>query len=171
MLSFKMNQFRRKTMTAYKVNIGDPLPTFRITDNDGYELTNNDLSGSPVVLYFYPKDDTPGCTAEACSYRDNMEMFDNLDTLVIGISPDNASSHEKFTTKHELNYTLLSDENQILSRAFDVIRDGNKFERTTFVIDSNGIIQWIERPVNITGHVERVIHAIQNLADSDMLLT
>lgn len=152
---------------AYKVNVGDPLPEFRIKDNEGYELTNEDLVGSPVVLYFYPKDETPGCTAEACSYRDNMEQFDALDVLVIGISPDNAESHEKFTTNHDLNFTLLSDEKLQLARTFDAVKD-NKIERTTFVIDSNGIIRWIERPVNITGHVDRVIQAVQDLEDSDV---
>lgn len=152
---------------SYKVNVGDPVPTFAIRDNDGYQLTNEDLVGSPVVLYFYPKDETPGCTKEACDFRDQMDQLDALDALVIGISPDNAQSHAKFTTNHELNFTLLSDLNLEMARAFDAVRNNN-IERTTFVIDSSGIIRWIERPVNISGHVERVINAVQSVADSDI---
>lgn len=154
----------------YKVNVGDPLPTFKIKDSEGYELTDEDLLGSPVVLYFYPKDETPTCTEQACSFRDNMEKLDLLDALVIGISPDNSASHDKFTENHELNFTLLPDENLVLSSKFDVWHN-DRVERTTFVIDAEGIIQWIERPVNVKGHVERVIEAVKNLEDSGLYLT
>lgn len=154
---------------VYKVNIGDAIPAFRIKDNEGYELTDEDLVGSPVVLYFYPKDDTPGCTQEACDFRDNMEKLDLLDVLVIGISPDNAESHDKFTSKYDLNFTLLSDSTKELLRKFDALRDNN-VERTTFVIDADGVIRWIERPVNVKGHVNRVIDAVKELEASDTFL-
>lgn len=150
----------------YKVNVGDTIPAFKIKDNEGYELTDDDLVGSPIVIYFYPKDDTPGCTKEACDFRDNMDRLDAMDVLVIGVSPDGASSHEQFSTKHSLNFTLLSDENKELSRKFDVLHGlQGGIERTTFVIDSDGVIRWIERPVNVPGHVERVIHAIQEISE------
>lgn len=150
----------------YKVNIGDAIPAFKIKDMDAYELTDEDLIGSPLVLYFYPKDDTPSCTTEACDFRDKMERLDAMDVLVIGISPDNTESHEKFSTKHSLNFTLLGDENKEMCKRFDVLRGaGGNVERTTFVIDSDGIIRWIERPVNVAGHVDRVIHAIQEISE------
>lgn len=154
----------------YNVNVGDAIPAFRIKDNDSYELTDEDLVGSPVVIYFYPKDFTPGCTTEACDFRDHMDQLDMLDVLVLGISPDNAESHDKFTSQYDLNYTLLSDEKLELCKKFDVLREGNKVERTTFVIDSEGIIQWIERPVNTTDHAKRVIQAVQELEESDSFI-
>lgn len=147
---------------AYKLNIGDHLPSFKIKDNEGYELTDEELIGSPVVIYFYPKDDTPGCTTEACSFRDHMPKMDSLDALVIGVSPDSVDSHQNFIEKHDLNFTLLSDDKKELCRKFDVLKD-NSVERSTFVIDSEGIVRWIERPVNVSGHVERVLAALQSI--------
>lgn len=146
----------------YKINIGDTVPEFKTKDYEGFELDSNDLIGSPFVLYFYPKDDTPGCTREACSFRDNMERLDELDTLVIGVSPDDAESHAKFIEKHHLNFTLLCDSNLALAKKFDVIQDG-KIERSTFIIDADGLIQWIERPVNVEGHTERVVKAVAKM--------
>lgn len=148
---------------TYKVNVGDTIPAFKIKDRDGYDLTDDDLIGNPVVIYFYPKDDTPGCTKEACTFRDNMPNFEALDVLVLGVSPDNAESHEKFTKKHDLNFSLLSDENSELCRKFDIGRGLLGIERTTFVIDGEGIIRWIERPVNVSGHVERVLEALEKM--------
>lgn len=155
-------------MAAYKVNVGDAIPPFKIKDEEGYEIAPEDLIGSPLVLYFYPKDGTPGCTKQACSYRDQMEEFDGLDTLVIGISPDNSESHENFINKNELNFTLFSDHDLEMCRAFDVLREKDvegkrvsTIERTTFVINDDGMIIWIERPVNVEGHVERVLGALR----------
>lgn len=157
-------------MSSYKINLGDRIPTFSIKDQEGMKVSSDDLIGSPFVLYFYPKDDTPGCTKEACSFRDNMEKFDALDTLVIGVSPDGAASHVNFIDKHHLNFTLFSDENLELARKFDAIQekniDGKKMLgilRSTFIIDSNGIVRWIERPVNVEGHTERVIRAVHEI--------
>lgn len=151
----------------YKINVGQKLPAFTVKDNEGYDLTDQDLIGSPVVLYFYPKDDTPGCTKEACSFRDHMDNLDSLDTLVIGVSPDSSESHEAFSTKYELNYTLIPDQDKILCKKFDVLRPNEKgemkVERTTFVIDSEGIIRWIERPVEVNEHIKRVINAVESL--------
>ena len=120
------------------------------------------------MLYFYPKDDTPGCTIEACSFRDNMEKVSPDDVDVIGVSPDSPASHQKLILKHDLNFTLLTDESHELSKKFDVMHikesDGQKklgIERTTFLIDRDGIVRWIERPVSVEGHVDRVFKALE----------
>lgn len=156
----------------YKINVGDRIPRFKALDTLGREFTDEDIIGDPVVLYFYPRDETPGCTKQACSFRDYLHEMENLHALVFGISPDSIESHKKFMAKHHLNYTLFSDHNLDLARKFDVLHekevDGKKipyYERTTFVIDEGGIIEWIERPVNIEGHVQRVIEAIKKIAD------
>lgn len=153
-------------MTTYTVNVGDPMPSFKIKDSEGYALSNEDLIGSPVVLYFYPKDDTPGCTKEACSFRDNMGRLDEFDTLVIGVSPDPQSSHDQFARKFNLNFTLLADDNMELCRKFDIHKGVVGIERTTFVIDGDGIIRWVERPVSIPEHVERVISALKQITEA-----
>lgn len=155
---------------AGQIKVGDRIPSFSVHDHEGMEIDDEDLIGSPFVLYFYPKDDTPGCTKEACSFRDNMEKLDHLDTLVIGVSPDNAVSHSQFIEKHDLNFTLLCDENLALARKFDAIQEkevgGKKTQgilRSTFVADSEGIIRWIEKPVNVEGHADRVIKVVEQL--------
>lgn len=149
----------------YRINIGDAIPLFRAVDQEAESILTEDLIGSPVIIYFYPKDDTPGCTKQACSFRDKIYEFDASDTLVIGISPDGIDSHRNFMEKHQLNFTLIPDTKQELCRKFDVIRSENplKIERTTFVADSEGIIRWIERPVEVEGHVERVLKAVRAL--------
>lgn len=151
------------SMMKYRVNVGDHIPDFEFTDHDGNQLKSSDFIGGPLVLYFYPKDDTPGCTKEACSFRDEIEELNELEALVIGVSPDSTFSHERFSEKYFLNFTLLSDAQFILCKAFDVLHD-HVVERTTFVIDAKGTITWIERPVNVEGHVERVIQAVQNMS-------
>lgn len=152
---------------TYSLNVGDTIPAFKIIDKYSEELTDEDLIGSPVVIYFYPKDDTPGCTKEACSFRDNMQRLQAMDVLVIGISPDNEDSHEKFSQKYDLNFTLLADERYELCKKFDVRKGLLGIERTTFVIDEEGIIRWIERPVSVSGHVDRIIKALEDLHNSE----
>jgi thioredoxin-dependent peroxiredoxin len=154
----------------YKVNVGDAIPTFKAKDHENFELESEDLIGSPFVIYFYPKDGTPNCTKEACSFRDNLDRLDDLDTIVIGVSSDGADSHQQFIEKNNLNFTLICDENNELARKFDVLQekevDGKKtiaVQRTTFVVDAEGIIHWIERPVNVEGHVDRVIQAVKEI--------
>ncbi|MCE5319188.1 MAG: thioredoxin-dependent thiol peroxidase [Parachlamydia sp.] len=155
---------------TYRINIGDALPQFKAQDQEGNTLVTEDFIGTPVVFYFYPKDDTPGCTKEACSFRDNMNRLMEYDVAVVGISPDNASSHQKFIEKHQLDFTLLTDEDKALCSKFDVLQEKNNYgktsigvERTTFLVDRDGIIQWIERPVKVEGHVDRVIEAVQQM--------
>lgn len=154
----------------YKINVGDRIPRFKAKDQEGFEYTEEDLLGGPTVIYFYPKDDTPGCTKEACSFRDHLPNFDTLSVVVLGVSPDHANSHQAFIQKHKLNFTLLCDEHLDLAKKFDVLREkvieGKKthtFERTTFVVDAQGVIRWIERPVAVDKHVERVLEALKPL--------
>jgi peroxiredoxin Q/BCP len=157
---------------ASQIKIGSKIPSFSIHDFDGIELESEDLIGSPFVLYFYPKDDTPGCTLEACSFRDSMDLFDNLETTVLGVSGDNPESHHNFIRKHNLNFTLLCDENLDLAKKFGAIQEKETngkivtgILRSTFVIDSNGIIRWIEQPVNVEGHAERVLEAVKTISE------
>lgn len=152
----------------YKINISDAIPNFEGKDQEGFGISTEDLLGTPVVLYFYPKDDTPGCTKEACSFRDNMERLTGYDVSVIGVSPDSSESHQKFIKKHDLNFTLIADPKQEICKKFDVIQEkmiyGEKkmgVERTTFLLDRDGLVVWLERPVTVEGHVDRVIDAIK----------
>ena len=146
-----------------KLNVGDKMPSFRCKDEEGHVVTNDDVIGTPLVIYFYPKDDTPTCTVEACSFRDYVATLENTDTLVLGVSPDSVESHLQFIEKHDLNFTLLADTSKEMCHAFDVLKD-DRVERTTFVIDPDGIISWVERPVNVEGHAERVLKAINACA-------
>ncbi len=150
------------------IKVGDSMPSFSIHDDEGIEIDSQDLLGSPFVLYFYPKDDTPSCTLEACSFRDNFEKLDELNTMVIGVSPDSAESHANFRHKFGLNFTLFCDHQLELARKFDAVQekevDGKKklaILRSTFIIDSSGIIRWIEKPVSVEGHIERVLAAVR----------
>lgn len=152
----------------YKVTVGDPVPRFKARDCQGKEYTDKDLKGSTAVIYFYPKDQTSGCTTQACSFRDNMPKFEELKVKILGISPDGPHSHEEFIKKQHLNFTLLSDENHEICQAFDVLYEKNKdgkmvksIERSTFLVGPDGIIEWIERPVQVEGHVHRVLEAIK----------
>lgn len=153
------------------VKIGDKIPHFSIKDYEGIELESDDLIGSPFILYFYPKDDTPGCTAEACSFRDSMDLFDDLDTTVIGVSADDAESHRKFIQKHQLNFTLLCDDHMALAKKFGAVQEkmiGDKksegIVRSTFAVDAAGIIRWIEIPVSVEGHSQRVLEAVKKMS-------
>ena len=146
------------------IEVGEKIPYFSITDYEGIELESEDLIGSPFVLYFYPKDETPGCIKEACGFRDAMKTFEDHEITVIGVSADSAESHAKFIDNHKLNFTLLCDEDLSLSKKFKAINSqGKGILRSTFIIDSSGIIYWMEQPVNVDGHVERVLEAIKDL--------
>lgn len=155
-------------MSEYKINIGDKIPHFELTDQEGRRFNSDELFGAPAVIYFYPKDDTPGCTKEACSVRDAIERFNDLNVRVIGISPDDQRSHKKFHDQYQLNFDLLCDTNHELAIEFDAWREKNIYgkksmgiERSTFLVDENGTIKWLERPVQVEGHVERILTAIR----------
>lgn len=147
---------------------GDKIPKFTVKDFQGESVSTDDLIGSPFILYFYPKNGTPGCTDQACQFRDEMDNFDDMDILVIGVSADNEESHKKFIEKEELNFPLLSDEKYDMAKAFGVFqeKDGVKsVVRSTFLCDDEGLILWVESPVNVEGHAERVLNAIDEIME------
>ena len=145
------------------LEVGQEIPDFQAKDFEGNPVVKDDFLGGPFVIYFYPKDDTPGCTQQACDFRDVMDSFDDLDVMVIGISRDDAASHEKFMDKNQLNFPLITDEKGEVAKQFGVLDSNGKYIRSTFLCDEDGIIQWIESPVSIDGHAERVLEAIEEV--------
>ncbi|WP_129717785.1 thioredoxin-dependent thiol peroxidase [Pedobacter sp. SYP-B3415] len=134
---------------------GQQAPAFSSTDQDGKQVALSDYTGKTVVLYFYPKDDTPGCTAEACNFRDNYQSLLAKDIAVIGVSVDDEKSHRKFATKHSLPFPLIVDTDQKIVNAYGVWGEKNMYgkkymgtNRTTFIIGSDGLIKHIIRKVN-----------------------
>ncbi|MFA5404952.1 MAG: thioredoxin-dependent thiol peroxidase [Ignavibacteria bacterium] len=149
------------------LKIGDKAPEFKLTADDGKTYSLKDFKGKKIILYFYPKDMTSGCTAEACDFRDNIKLFQKKKSVVIGVSKDSTDSHKKFKTKYELPFTLLSDENMEMLKEYGVWKEksmyGRKYmgiERTTFVIDEKGIIKEIYNKVKVKGHIEEILKII-----------
>ncbi len=148
------------------VKPGDKAPDFTMaTDGDG-KVTLSKLKGKKVILYFYPKDDTSGCTAEACGFRDNLPKFGRTDATVIGISRDSVASHDKFKKKYDLPFMLASDENGKVCEAYGTWVEksmyGRKYmgiERATFLIDAKGTVRNVWRRVKVPGHVDEVLAA------------
>lgn len=144
---------------------GSKAPAFKLPGDDGKIHSLSDYKGMKVVLYFYPKDDTSGCTAEACDFRDNMKRIAKKDTVVIGVSKDPIKSHNKFKEKYDLNFLLLSDEDGKILEKYGVWQEksmyGRKYwgiARTTFIIDENGKIQKVFEKVKVKGHVDEVLN-------------
>src|SRR5262245_20331160 len=149
---------------------GRPVPAFRLPATDGKDVDSAALRGWNYVLYFYPKDDTPGCTLEGQAFRDHYPQFKAAKTLVLGVSRDTLASHEKFRCKYELPFPLLSDGDETLCRLFDVIKMKNMYgkqvqgiERSTFLIDAAGVLRREWRGVKVDGHVAEVLAAAQAL--------
>lgn len=145
------------------IEVGCKIPKFVGIDQDGDDFSSDDLYGTAYVLYFYPKDNTPGCTTEACSFRDHLEELEDEGVTVVGVSPDDPRSHRKFREEHDLNFTLLADEDLEICRLFEVVKNGSKIERSTFLIDEEGIVRWLSRDVKVDGHVEEVLEALKDL--------
>jgi peroxiredoxin Q/BCP len=152
------------------VEIGKKAPDFKLPTDGGGTVSLKALRGKPVVLYFYPKDDTSGCTAEACGFRDNLPKFDRVKAEVVGISRDSVKSHDKFKAKYELPFALASDEEGKVSDAYGTWVQksmyGRKYmgmERATFLIDKEGVVRHIWRKVKVPGHVEQVLAAVKDL--------
>lgn len=149
------------------LTIGDKAPDFTLPDENEKPITLSKLRGQKVVLYFYPKDNTPGCTKEACDFRDEFAKFKKQDVLVFGISKDSAKAHTKFIEKYSLPFSLLVDANADVCEAYGVINKKSMFgktflgiQRSTFLIDEKGIIRAIWRKVKVPGHVEQVLNDI-----------
>lgn len=146
---------------------GDKAPDFSVFNDEGKEVSLKSLTGKKVVLYFYPKDDTSGCTAESCDFRDNIKQFEKNNTVVLGISKDSVKSHVKFKEKFDLPFPLLSDETLQMIKDYDVWKEksmyGKKYmgiERTTFIIDEKGIIKEVFEKVKVPDHVKEVLNKI-----------
>jgi peroxiredoxin Q/BCP len=149
------------------LEVGDKIPNFSAKDSYGNDFESNSIIGKkPVVLYFYPKDNTPGCTAQACSFRDQYEDFKDLGAEVIGISSDSESSHQKFTKQYNLPFMLLSDSDKNLRNLFGVKTNlfGLLPGRVTYVIDKNGIIQLVFDSLISTNHIPKALNIIKKLA-------
>jgi len=153
-----------------KVKIGKKVPDFKLPATGDQEIRLSDLKGKKIVLYFYPKDNTPGCTTEGQDFRDNIRKFRNQNTVVLGVSRDSINSHEKFKQKQSFSFDLLSDANEKLCKMFEVIKEKNMYgkkvmgiERSTFLIDEEGVLRQEWRKVKVDGHVQEVLAAVKSL--------
>ncbi len=152
------------------ITVGDPLPEFSLAIDGGGTITAGDLKGRKAVIYFYPKDDTSGCTKEAIGFRDALGEFADAGIAVLGVSKDSVESHNKFKAKHDLNFPLAADTNGDLCEAFGVWVEksmyGKKYmgiERATFLVDADGVIRREWRKVKVPGHVQSVLEAARNI--------
>lgn len=163
----------KSTMEDKELTVGMTAPDFTAPSSEGGEVSLRDLRGKIVVLYFYPKDDTPGCTKEACAFRDADAEMKKLGIVVLGVSKDDLASHEKFARKYELNFPLLSDPEGRIIAAYGAWKKNSIFGRTalavnrsTVVIDREGVVRKIWRNVSVKGHAHEVLEFIQkNLLD------
>ena len=150
-----------------RIAVGDKAPSFTLKDDRGQLVTSESLKGKPYVLYFYPKDDTTGCTMQACGFRDSLPRFGAKGVKVLGVSPDNEASHERFRKKYELTFPLLADTEKTLCEAYGVWalkknygREYMGVERSTFVIGADGKVKQAWRGVRVPGHVDAVLAAV-----------
>ncbi len=153
-----------------RIAVGGRVPDFRLPATSGQEISLKALRGGAVVLYFYPRDHTSGCTAEGCDFRDHSAAFRAAGVTILGVSRDTVASHEKFRAKHDFPFDLLADEDEHLCQLFDVIRPktlyGRKIvgiERSTFLIDARGVLRQEWRKVRVAGHATEVLEAARNL--------
>lgn len=155
--------------------IGKQAPTFKLPNQNGDMVSIADFKGKNVILYFYPKDMTPGCTTEACDFRDQYSNFSSLETVILGISPDPAARHQTFIEKHTLPFTLLADEEQEVASLYGVWTLKKNFgkeymgiERSTFLINKEGIIVKEWKKVRVKGHVEETLQAVKELNEGTL---
>lgn len=152
------------------LSVGDTAPDFTLPTDGGGEITLSALRGKPVIIYFYPKDDTPGCTKEACGFRDQMPDFSAANATIIGISKDTVAKHDKFKTKYELNFPLASDAEGTVTESYGAWVEKNMYgkkymgiERSTFLIDGDGVLKGVWRKVKVPGHVDAVLSALKEM--------
>ncbi len=151
------------------IEVGQEAPDFTLPNQKGVATTLLELRGSPVVLYFYPKDDTPGCTKEACAFRDDFSGYQARGATILGVSPDSSNSHARFVEKFNLPFTLLADAEHQVCEMYGVWKEKNMYgrksmgvERTTFVIDAKGIVRAAFPRVKVDGHSDAVLNAIDD---------
>jgi peroxiredoxin Q/BCP len=159
----------KKGETKLKVDVGAAAPDFTLPTDGGGSVTLSKLKGKAVILYFYPRDDTPGCTTEACSFRDLLPKFGKSGATVIGVSTDSPTKHDKFKAKYELPFTLGADEDHAVANSYGVWVEKNRYgrkymgtERATFLIDAKGKIAKVWRNVKVQGHAEEVLDALKS---------
>ena len=147
-------------------------PLFSLKSADGTTVKLSELKGKPVVLYFYPKDDTPGCTKEACAFRDRLSEVRSLGATVLGVSADDVVSHKKFSEKFRLNFPLLADTDHKIAEKYGAWREKNMYgkvsmgiQRSTFLIDANGAVAKVWKKVSVDGHDQQVIDALMQLVN------
>ncbi len=152
------------------LDIGQRAPDFEMGTDSGGTVSLAGLAGKKVVLYFYPRDDTPGCTKEACGFRDSYPDFAGLDAVVVGVSKDSVAKHDRFKAKYDLPFTLASDADGSVCESYGTWVEksmyGRKYmgiERATFLIDETGVIRNVWRKVRVNGHVESVLEAVETL--------
>ncbi len=150
------------------VTVNLPAPAFSLQDENSTVRSLSDYLGHPVVLYFYPEDDTPGCTAEACNFRDDYGVYQGAGVVILGVSPDSPKSHAKFKAKYKLPFTLLADEGHVICDLYGVWGPkklwGHEFDgviRTTFLIDEKGIVKKIFPKITVEGHSTEVLAALK----------
>lgn len=153
-----------------KIIIGEPVPDIEVQATDGQTFRLSDLRGKNLVLYFYPKDNTPGCTTEGQDFRDYYEDFRKLKTEILGVSRDSLRSHEGFKAKHCFPFDLIADEDEKLCRLFGVIKEKNLYgkkvlgiERSTFILDRQGVLRKEHRGVKVNGHVAEILAEVKQL--------
>ena len=149
---------------------GDKAPAFKLPSVEGGDVSLKDFAGKTVVLYFYPKDDTPGCTREACAFRDSQAALKKAGAVVLGVSPDSVESHQKFRTKYQLNFPLLADADKTVARKYGAFGEkvmyGKKVTgmiRSTFVIDGGGVVRKVYPRVKVDGHSDKVLEVVSSL--------
>ena len=154
------------------VEPGQRAPAFTLTADDGEKVRLSDFKGRPIVLYFYPKDDTPGCTREAWAFRDQQAVLKKMGAAVIGISPDSTGSHARFRDKYRLNFPLLADEDHTVAEKYGAWREKNMYGkksmgvvRSTFLIDSSGKVAKVWKQVKVDGHDDQVLAALEELEE------
>ena len=157
-----------------KVSIGKKVPQFSVPATGDKTIKLSDLKGKNIVIYFYPKDSTPGCTLEGQDFRDNIRKFSSRNTVILGVSRDKLASHEKFKTAQKFPFDLLSDEDEKLCYLFGVIKEKNMYgrkvigiERSTFLIDETGKLRNEWRGVKVKGHVDEVLEAVKALKNNN----
>lgn len=164
--AFKHRDIKHHNLTTMNLRPGDAAPNFTAFNQYGESVSLSDFRGKKVVIYFYPKDDTPGCTAQACNLRDNYAELQQAGYVVLGVSKDSVKSHDKFANKYELPFTLLADEDKAIHEAYGVWKEKSMYgrtymgtARTTFVIDEEGIITNVIEKVKTKDHTAQILKA------------